>query len=443
MKKLMGILLAASMVFSLAACGSTADTAASSAAGTTATAEGSSNNQAPDVKVGAIILGDETEGYSAAHINGIKEAAAELGMSDDQIVWKYKIAEGGVTADAAEDLVGQGCNLIISNSYGHQTYMEEEAEKYPDINFVAMTGDFAAISDLDNFYNAFTAVYQSRYVSGVVAGMKVKELVESGTLTPETQPDSFTADGKVKIGYVGAYNYAEVVSGYTAFFLGVQSVYPDVQMEVMYTNSWFDIDKEGAAAEALIANGAVIIGQHADSTGAPQACQDALKSGTTVYSIGYNIDMLATAPDAALTSATNNWGVYYTYAIAQAMRGQKVATNWVGGFDIGAVAVTQLGSACAAGTAEKVAEVEKAIHDGTLQVFDTSKFTISTKCTDGSYRTDDNGKVLVACATDTDSNFANDTDNAIIDGAYQESYTQSAPSFVLRIDGIKELNANS
>ena len=125
MKKLMGILLAASMVFSLAACGSTADTAASSAAGTTATAEGSSNNQAPDVKVGAIILGDETEGYSAAHINGIKEAAAELGMSDDQIVWKYKIAEGGVTADAAEDLVGQGCNLIISNSYGHQTYMEE------------------------------------------------------------------------------------------------------------------------------------------------------------------------------------------------------------------------------------------------------------------------------------------------------------------------------
>ena len=126
-----------------------------------------------------------------------------------------------------------------------------------------MTGDFAAISRLDNFYNAFTAVYQSRYVSGVVAGMKVKELVESGTLTPETQPDSFTADGKVKIGYVGAYNYAEVVSGYTAFFLGVQSVYPDVQMEVMYTNSWFDIDKEGAAAEALIANGAVIIGQHA------------------------------------------------------------------------------------------------------------------------------------------------------------------------------------
>ena len=429
MKKLMGILLAASMVFSLAACGSTADTAASSAAGTTATAEGSSDsdNQAPDVKVGAIILGDETEGYSAAHINGIKEAAAELGMSDDQIVWKYKIAEGGVTADAAEDLVGQGCNLIISNSYGHQTYMEEEAEKYPDINFVAMTGDFAAISGCDNFYNAFTAVYQSRYVSGVVAGMKVKELVESGTLTPETQPDSFTADGKVKIGYVGAYNYAEVVSGYTAFFLGVQSVYPDVQMEVMYTNSWFDIDKEGAAAEALIANGAVIIGQHADSTGAPAATQKLKDSGKICYSIGYNIDMLDTAPTAALTSATNVWKVYYKELFEGAQAG-SIPQDWCKGYEDGAVAITDLGPEVADGTAEKVAEVEAALKDGSLHVFDTSKFTVGGET------------VTSAFATDTDGDFTPDADEAIFDGYYHESYFQSAPSFQLRIDGITELN---
>ena len=412
MKKLMGILLAASMVFSLAACGSTADTAASSAAGTTATAEGSSNNQAPDVKVGAIILGDETEGYSAAHINGIKEAAAELGMSDDQIVWKYKIAEGGVTADAAEDLVGQGCNLIISNSYGHQTYMEEEAEKYPDINFVAMTGDFAAISDLDNFYNAFTSVYQSRYVSGVVAGMKVKELVESGTLTPETQPDSFangefTAD-EAKIGYVGAYNYAEVVSGYTAFFLGVQSVYPDVQMEVMYTNSWFDIDKEGAAAEALIANGAVIIGQHADSTGAPAATQKLKDTGKICYSIGYNIDMLDTAPTAALTSATNVWKVYYKELFEGAQAG-SIPQDWCKGYEDGAVAITDLGPEVADGTAEKVAEVEAALKDGSLHVFDTSKFTV-----DG------------------------ETKEAISDGYFHEGELRAAPTFALRIDGIIE-----
>lgn len=441
MKKLLGIVLSAAMLLSMAACGSTA--ASSAAADSTADAATATDAAASDLKVGVITIGDETEGYTAAHINGIKAAAQKLGMSDSQIVWKYKVPEGAECSDAAEDLVGQGCNLVVSNSYGHQTYIVEEAEKYPDVTFVSMTGDFAALTGLDNFKNAFTNVYESRYVAGVVAGMKLQELVESGTLTPETQPNSFTADGKVKIGYVGAFPYAEVVSGYTAFYLGIKSVYENAWMEVQYTGSWFDLSKENEAAKQLISDGCIIIGQHADSTGAPQACQEALKSGTTVYSIGYNIDMLATAPDAALTSATNNWGVYYTYAIAQAMRGQKVATNWVGGFDIGAVAVTQLGSACAAGTAEKVAEVEKAIHDGTLQVFDTSKFTISTKCTDGSYRTDDNGKVLVACATDTDSNFANDTDNAIIDGAYQESYTQSAPSFVLRIDGIKELNANS
>ena len=423
MKKLMGILLAASMVFSLAACGSTADTAASSAAGTTATAEGSSNNQAPDVKVGAIILGDETEGYSAAHINGIKEAAAELGMSDDQIVWKYKIAEGGVTADAAEDLVGQGCNLIISNSYGHQTYMEEEAEKYPDINFVAMTGDFAAISDLDNFYNAFTAVYQSRYVSGVVAGMKVKELVESGTLTPETQPDSFTADGKVKIGYVGAYNYAEVVSGYTAFFLGVQSVYPDVQMEVMYTNSWFDIDKEGAAAEALIANGAVIIGQHADSTGAPAATQKLKDSGKICYSIGYNIDMLSVAPDVALTSPQNNWGAYYTYAFEQVMNGKKPEQDWCRGYSDNAVQISPLGKACAAGTQEAVDAAIEKIKSGELKVFDCSTFTV-------------NGEHL----TSYDKSHGFEGTQLIWDGYFHESEVISAPLFDIRIDGITELS---
>ena len=435
MKKLMGILLAASMVFSLAACGSTADTAASSAASsTTATAEGSSTNAAPDVKIGAIVLGDETEGYSAAHINGIKEAAAELSMSDDQIVWKYKIPEGGETADAAEDLVGQGCNLIISNSYGHQTYMVEEAEKYPDVNFVAMTGDFAAISGCNNFYNAFTSVYQSRYVSGVVAGMKVKELVDSGTLTPETQPDSFTADGKVKIGYVGAYNYAEVVSGYTAFFLGVQSIYPDVQMEVMYTNSWFDIDKEGAAAEALIANGAVIIGQHADSTGAPAATQKLKDAGKICYSVGYNIDMLSTAPTAALTSATNVWSVCYKELIEGAQNG-SIPQNWCKGYEDGAVAITDLGPEAAEGTAAKVAEVEAALKDGSLHVFDTSKFTVD-------------GKEVTSCPVDltyydfsTGSPVAvypGETKEAISDGYFHEGELRAAPTFSLRIDGIIE-----
>ena len=437
MKKLLGIVLSAAMLLSMAACGSTAasSAASSAAADSTADAATATDAAASDLKVGVITIGDETEGYTAAHINGIKAAAQKLGMSDSQIVWKYKVPEGAECSDAAEDLVGQGCNLVVSNSYGHQTYIVEEAEKYPDVTFVSMTGDFAALTGLDNFKNAFTNVYEIRYVAGVVAGMKLQELVESGTLTPETQPNSFTADGKVKIGYVGAYNYAEVVSGYTAFFLGVQSVYPNVAMEVMYTNSWFDIDKEGAAAEALIANGSVIIGQHADSTGAPAATQKQKDAGKICYSVGYNIDMLETAPTAALTSATNVWEVYYEYLFKSMMDGENPATNWSEGYNEGAVAITDLGPEVAEGTAEKVAEVEAALKDGSLHVFDTSKFTV-------------NGETVTTAPIDLTfydystgtpvAVYQGDTEEAITDGYFSESTLRSAPYFSLRIDGITE-----
>lgn len=431
MKKVLGILLAAVMAFSLAACG-TGSTASGSTAEGGQTAEGAS---ASDIKVGAILLGDETEGYTAAHINGIKQALENLGLTEDNIVWKYKVAEDSACMDAAEDLVGQGCDIIFSNSYGHQTYMVEAAEKYPDVTFVAMTGDFAALTGLDNFKNAFTKVYQSRYVSGVVAGMKLKELVESGELTTEIQPDSFDADGNIKIGYVGAYSYAEVVSGYTAFFLGVRSVMPNVVMEVMYTNSWFDIDKEGAAAEALIANGCVIIGQHADSTGAPAATEKMHNTGRICYSIGYNIDMIDTAPNAALTSATNVWSVYYTEAIQAAMNGEEVPVDWAKGYDDGAVAITTLSDNCAEGTAEKVAEVEAALKDGSLQVFDTSTFTVggetvTTAQVDLTFYDYSTGEPTVL--------YQGETKEAITDGYFSESELRSAPYFALRIDGITE-----
>ena len=400
---------------------------------------------AADLKIGAVMLGDETEGYTLAHMEGIKQAAAELGLSDS-IVWKYKVPEGAECSDAAEDLVGQGCNLVVSNSYGHQTYIVEEAEKYPDVTFVSMTGDFAALTGLDNFKNAFTNVYESRYVAGVVAGMKLQELVESGTLTPETQPNSFTADGKVKIGYVGAYNYAEVVSGYTAFFLGVQSVYPNVAMEVMYTNSWFDIDKEGAAAEALVAKGCVIIGQHADSTGAPAACQEALDAGTTVYCVGYNVDMLKVAPNAALTSPTNVWEVFYEYAFRAVMNGESFDQNWCQGYEADAVTLTPLGESCAPGTQEKVDETIAAIKDGSLHVFDTSKFTVTgdnfelTNTQKCKIECDAEGHVTSAMMVDTDGDWVADSEEGIADGYYHESSYQSAPSFQIRIDGITELN---
>ena len=388
---------------------------------------------AADLKVGVILVGDETEGYTLAHMNGIKAAAANLGLADNQIVWKYKVPEDQSCYDSALDLVGQGCNVIISNSYGHQTYMVEAAAEYEDVTFVAMTGDFAAISGLDNFKNAFTKVFEARYVSGVVAGMKLAELLASGELSAEKQPNSFDADGNVKIGYVGAFNYAEVVSGYTAFFLGLRSIVPNVTMEVMYTNSWFDIDKEAATAEALIAKGCVIIGQHADSTGAPAATQKLLDAGNICYSVGYNVDMLPTAPTAALTSPTNEWSVFYTELFTAVQNGDEVAADWAKGFDADAVAITDLGPSCAEGTAEKVAEVIAAIKDGSLKVFDTATFTVG-------------GETVTSAPCDMSfmdwstmtAIYEGETVEAIVDGAFEESAFRSAPYFALRIDGIVE-----
>lgn len=443
MKKIIALLLALVMVFALAACASstkdatpaadetttptaTEDTAEAPADETPAdeTAEPAGDAVGTDIKIGVVLIGDENEGYTYSHIKGIQEAAKALGISESNIVWKYSIGEDEACYDACVDCVDQGCQIVITNSYGHQSFCRQAAEEYPDVQFVAMTGDTARVDNLDNFHNAFTGIYEARYVGGVVAGMKLQQLIDEGKVEEKNKD----ADGKIKIGYVGAYPYAEVVSGYTAFFLGVQSIVPDVTMEVQYTNSWFNITAENEAAKALIADGCIIISQHADSTGAPSACEEALAAGTTVYCVGYNVDMLAVAPNSALTSPTNVWEVFYEYAFNAVMNGESFDTNWCQGYEADAVTLTPLGPSCAPGTQEKVDEVIAAIKDGSLHVFDTSKFTVGGET------------VTSAFATDTDGDFTPDADEAIIDGYYHESYFQSAPSFQLRIDGITELN---
>ena len=420
-KKVLSFALAGLMALGLFGCGGEGGSASGSNGG----AEGEANS---DIKVGVILLGDDAESYTAAHIQGIEEAVSNLGLSEDKnIIWKYNVPEEQECYEAAVDLVASGCDLVISNSYGHQTFMVQAAAEYPDVQFVSMTGDFAAICGLDNMKNAFTNIYEARYVSGVVAGLKLQELVETGELTQEKHPESFDGEGNIKVGYVGAYNYAEVVSGYTAFFLGIRSVMPNVVMEVNYTNSWFDIDKEGAAAEALIANGCVIIGQHADSTGAPAATEKEYQAGKLCFSVGYNVDMQEAAPDTALTSATNNWGVYYTYAIETVMNGGQIDTDWAKGYADGAVGITELSPACAEGTAEYVEEVENQLRDGTLHVFDTSKYTV-----DGQQVTSD---MIDLSYMDT---YEGETKEAIQDGYFAESTLRSAPYFAERIDGITE-----
>lgn len=388
------------------------------------------------LKIGIILVGDETEGYSKAHMDGISEAMSIVGLENDQVIYKKKVQEDSTCSTAAEDLISAGCTLIVSNSYGHQDFIYSVAKKYPNVTFVAATGDYAALTDLSNFKNAFTNVYESRYVSGVVAGMKLAELDAAGKITAANKDEN----GKVKIGYVGAFTYAEVISGYTAFFLGIKSVYPNVVMEVQFTDSWFDIDKEAAAAEVLINDGCVIIGQHADSTGAPSKTQALLTAGKVCYSVGYNVDMLSVAKEAALTSATNVWSKFYAYAFQQAKDGKAIVTDWSKGYVDGAVAITTLGSSCAEGTAAKVAEVETALKNGTLHVFDVSKFTVGGKTIsshdfDFSYRDWSQGGKVV---------FQGETKNVIKTSAstsyFEESVERSAPYFDIKIDDIKWLN---
>lgn len=439
MKRFLLILLCFAMLFSFAACGGKND-------GKNDGNDPSGNGTAADLKVGVILIGDETEGYTLAHIDGIKAAQKNLGMNDDQFVWFYSVPEDSTCYDRAVELVeNYDCDLIITNSYGHQAFAAQAAEKYKDVTFVSMTGDFAAISGLDNFKNSFTNIYESRYVSGVVAGMKLQELINDGKLTDA----NYDANGNVKIGYVGAFNYSEVVSGYTSFYLGVKSIVDNVVMDVTYTSSWFNVDAEAAAAEQLISSGCVIIGQHADSTGAPSACEKAWNSGVVAYSIGYNVDMLSVAPNAALTSATNNWSKYYEYAFKTVAGGNKLDTDWAKGYNDGAVGITALGASCAEGTAEKVAEVEAALKDGTKHVFETDKFTVSKEQLFCTVTTDAEGH-LTSCKEDLSFyDFSTGTPvlvyegeavEAITDGYFAESTFRSAPYFNVRIDGITELN---
>ncbi len=434
MKKLLALLLALMMVLSLAACGGSGseEPAADEDAGQTM--EMPTPPEPRDLepidpaqlKIGMVCIGDDNSGYDVAHLTGLRAACEALGVPAENIIYKYNTPETEMAYDACVDCAEQGCQVIFTDSYGHQEHTLRAAQEYPDVTFFAMTGDQGLMVGLPNLKNAFNHTFESRYVSGVVAGMKLAEMIANGELTDA----NYDENGNAKIGYVGAYPYAEVVSGYTAFYLGVRSIVENVVMDVQYTNSWFDQTGEGAAAEALMSNGCCIISQHADSTGAPSAVQAAHEAGSNVYCVGYNIDMRSVAPDTALTSAANDWSVYYTFALQSLINGEDVNVDWSAGYAEGANKIFPLNeSIVAEGTAEKVAEVEAAIADGSLQVFDCSTFTVG-----GEHPTS-------FLAIDLDGDFNGDVGEAIVDGVFQESTLRSAPYFSLRIDGITELNA--
>jgi len=432
MKKILSLALVLVMVLGLAACGSNGSTASTTAAATDAAAEttAAAESEAPaaasNIKVGFIFLHDENSTYDLNFMNAARQAIADLGLTEDQYLFRTNIPEGQECYNAAAELADAGCNIIFADSFGHEDYIIQAAQEFPDVQFCHATGTKAHTQGLANHHNAFAAIYQGRYMAGVAAGMKLNQMIEDGKITAD----------EAKMGYVGAYTYAEVVSGYTSFFLGARSVCPSVTMDVTFTGSWYDETAEKEGANKLIQNGCVLISQHADSMGAPTACETA-----GVPNVSYNGSTIAACPNTFLVSSRIDWTPYYEMAIKAVMNGEEIPADWTGTLQTGSVVLTELNDAVAAsGTAEKLEEVKAALEDGSLQVFDASTFTVSGSNLNDNIKVDAEGRVTSYMAdVDTDAAYTGDTE-VVENGAFQESVKRSAPYFDLKIDGITLLD---
>ena len=391
MKKILSLLLAIVMVMGLFAVSAAAEAA--------------------DVKIGFIFLHDENSTYDLNFLNAAKEACEKLGV---EYIIKTNVPEGSECQEAAEDLADSGCNIVFADSFGHEDYMIEAAKEFPEVQFCHATGTKAHTEGLANYHNSFASIYEGRFLAGVAAGLKLNEMIEAGEFTAE----------EAKMGYVGAFTYAEVVSGYTSFYLGAKSVCPSVTMDVTFTGSWYDETAEKEAANKLIEGGCKLISQHADSMGAPTACENA-----GVPDVSYNGSTVDACPNTFIVSSRINWAPYFEYIINCVANGEEIATDWTGTIATGSVLLSDVNEkAAAAGTVEKLAEVKAALEDGSLKVFDTATFTVEGAAVE-SYLAD----------VDTDPAYEGDTE-VVIDGAFCESTFRSAPYFDLKIDGITLLD---
>jgi basic membrane protein A len=400
MKKILSVLLVLALAIgsclSLTACGSK---------------EEEGEKKESDIKFGFIFLHDENSTYDKNFMDAAISACDEMGV---EYVLKTNIPEGQECYEAAANLADSGCDMVFADSFGHESYIIQAAKEFPDVEFMHATGTMAHTEGLPNFHNAFASIYEGRYLAGIAAGYKLNEMIENGDI----------AEDEAKIGYVGAFTYAEVISGYTSFFLGARSVCESATMEVQFTGSWYDETAEKEAANLLINNGCVLISQHADSMGAPTACETA-----GVPNVSYNGSTVKACPNTFIVSSRIDWAPYFKYAIECKQQGKAIDVDWCKGTADGSVVLTDLNDKVAAeGTAEAIEKAEKALADGTLHVFDTSTFTVDGKKLD-SYKAD----------VDTDKNYTPDTE-VISDGYFHESEKRSAPYFDLRIDGIKTLN---
>ena len=396
MKKIVSLLLVLVMVVSLGAF--------------SAAAEGT-------VKVGLITLHDENSTYDNNFIVATQEACAKMGA---ELVIKTGVSEGEDCYEVACDLADDGCDIVFADSFGHEDYMIRAAKEYPEVQFLHATGYQAQIVNLDNFHDAFASIYEGRYLAGVAAGLKLQEMIDNGVLTDA----NYDENGNVKVGYVGAYTYAEVISGYTSWFLGVRSVVPNTSMKVTFTGSWYDETAEKEGATKLINDGCVLISQHADSMGAPTACEAA-----GVPNVSYNGSTVSACPNTFIVSSRIDWTPYYVYAISAAANGEAIDTDWTGTIATDSVVLTEVNDQAAAeGTADKIAEVKASLESGETHVFDTAAFTVD-------------GKEVTSYMADVDTDAAYEGDTEVIsDGYFHESEYRSAPYFDLRIDGITLLD---
>ena len=423
MKKVLALLLALVMVLALVACAAKpandtpAETPAENDPAETPAENNSTetpaeNTEIPEgFKVGFITLHDENSTYDLNFINAAKEACDTLGVEYTLIT---NVPEGQECYDKAAELADAGCNIIFADSFGHEDYMIQAAKEFPNVQFCHSTGTKAHTEGLSNYHNAFASIYEGRYLAGVAAGMKLNEMIENG---------EFTAD-EAKMGYVGAFTYAEVISGYTSFFLGARSVCPTATMEVTFTGSWYDETAEKEGAQKLIQNGCKLISQHADSFGAPTACETA-----GVPNVSYNGSTVSVGPNTYIISSRIDWAPYYIYAIKACMNGEAIDTDWTGTLATGSVVLSELNEkVAAAGTQEALDQVKAELEAGTRHVFDVTTFTV-----DGEQLTSYMADV------DTDPDYTPDTE-AIKDGYFAESSDRSAPYFNLYIDGITLLD---
>ena len=398
MKKILALALVLVMVFALCACGS---------------ASQGKKDEDSGFKVGFIFLHDENSTYDANFINAANAACANLGVTG---ILKTNVPEGQECYEAAAELVDAGCSVIFADSFGHEDYMIQAAKEFPNVQFCHATGTKAHTEGLANYHNAFASIYEGRFLAGVAAGMKLNEMIANGEFTAE----------EAKMGYVGAFTYAEVISGYTSFYLGAKYICPSVTMEVTFTGSWYDETAEKEGATKLINDGCKLISQHADSMGAPTACENA-----GVPNVSYNGSTEKVAPNTFIVSSRIDWTPYFEFAIKATQNGEAIPADWTGSIETGSVVLTDVNTKAAAeGTVDKIAEVKAALEAGTLHVFDTSFFTVGGAALD-SYQAD----------VDTDAAYTPDTE-VISGGYFHESEYRSAPYFDLQIDGIDLLDVN-